>query len=127
MIILTVIGFLSGIISGMGIGGGTLLIPALTIFMGVEQKSAQLINLVYFIPTAIVAVITHAKHGRIEKDMLKPIILSGLLGALAGGALMCMVKADILRKAFGIFLFALGIAEIKKGFKKPSGQTKKSY
>ena len=56
------IGLLSGIISGMGIGGGTLLIPALTVFMKHSQIDAQMINLIYFIPTALFAVIFHLKN-----------------------------------------------------------------
>ena len=51
--ILILIGLISGIISGMGIGGGTILIPALTIILSMEQNTAQAINLIYFIPTAV--------------------------------------------------------------------------
>lgn len=123
MIILILTGFFSGIISGMGIGGGTILIPALTLFMDIEQKTAQAINLFYFIPTAIVAVITHAKHKRIEKSIIKPLIITGIAGALLGTIAMNLISPYILRKAFGIFLFALGILEIKKGLK---GQQKTS-
>ncbi|MDO4300352.1 MAG: sulfite exporter TauE/SafE family protein [Clostridia bacterium] len=121
--ILILTGFFSGIISGMGIGGGTILIPALTLFMDIEQKTAQAINLFYFIPTAIVAVITHAKHKRIEKSIIKPLIITGIAGALLGTIAMNLISPYILRKAFGIFLFALGILEIKKGLK---GQKKTS-
>ena len=64
--ILILIGLISGIISGMGIGGGTILIPALTIILNMEQKTAQAINLIYFIPTAVTAVITHLKANNIE-------------------------------------------------------------
>lgn len=56
-----IIGFLSGIISGMGIGGGAILIPALILTYGIEQKLAQGINLVYFLPTAVIALIVHIK------------------------------------------------------------------
>ncbi|MDR1913813.1 MAG: TSUP family transporter, partial [Clostridiales bacterium] len=69
-----IIGLLSGIISGMGIGGGTILIPALCILYDTQQQTAQNINLIYFIPTAIIALITHVKQGNIEKKPLPPII-----------------------------------------------------
>ena len=82
--LLIIIGFLSGIISGMGIGGGTILIPALSIFFDYEQHTAQNFNLIYFIPTAIIALFTHAKSGNIEKKGLFKIILFGLVGAGAG-------------------------------------------
>lgn len=116
MLILT--GFLAGIISGMGIGGGTILIPALTIFMSIEQKTAQAINLIYFIPTALSAVITHAKEGNIDKKILKPLIIAGLFGAVAGSIVMNIVSKELLRTGFGIFLSVLGIMEIYKGIKK---------
>ena len=58
-------GFLSGIIGGMGIGGGTILIPIMTIFLGFDQKTAQAVNLIYFIPTAITALTIHVKNRQI--------------------------------------------------------------
>ena len=60
------IGFFSGIISGMGIGGGTILIPALLFLTEVNQQQAQGVNLIYFIPTAVVALITHRKNGTLD-------------------------------------------------------------
>ena len=115
--ILILIGLISGIISGMGIGGGTILIPALTIILSIEQKTAQAINLIYFIPTAVTAVITHLKANNIEKTVIKPLIIWGVIGALAGAFVMNFITPNILRKAFGIFLLVLGGLEIKKGIK----------
>lgn len=115
MLIIT--GFIAGIISGMGIGGGTILIPALTIFLSTEQKTAQAINLIYFIPTAVVAIITHEKQGNIEKKIIKPLIVTGIIGAAAGALLMNVVSHSILRTGFGIFLAILGVMEIAKGIK----------
>lgn len=64
---LIITGFLSGIIGGMGIGGGTILIPIMTIFLGFDQKTAQAVNLIYFIPTALTALTIHIKNKQIEK------------------------------------------------------------
>ena len=61
MILEILTGFLSGIISGMGIGGGTILIPALSLFLNINQHTAQGVNLLFFIPTAIVALFIHKK------------------------------------------------------------------
>ena len=58
MIWIIVIGIVSGMISGMGIGGGTILIPALLFLQDMNQQQAQGINLIYFIPTAVIALIT---------------------------------------------------------------------
>lgn len=60
------IGMLSGFVSGMGMGGGTILILCLSMFMGVEQHIAQATNLVFFIPTSIVAIITNIKQKYID-------------------------------------------------------------
>ena len=115
---MVIIGFLSGIISGMGIGGGTILIPALSIFFNYEQHTAQNFNLIYFIPTAIIALFTHAKSGNIEKTVLWKIVLFGLIGAGVGAFAAINMEADILRKCFGGFLLIMGILEIFKKEKK---------
>ena len=57
------IGLGSGVLGGMGMGGGTALIPLLTIFTSVHQKTAQAINLISFIPMAVVALFLHVKNG----------------------------------------------------------------
>jgi len=115
MIWLVLIGFASGIISGMGIGGGAILIPALTIIFGMAQQNAQHINLLYFIPTALLAVRIHKKSGNIEKKGLLPLILWGLIGALPGALIAVKIDANYLRKGFAIFLLAMGLYEIRKG------------
>ena len=109
--IYVIIGLLSGIISGMGIGGGTILVPALSIIYGMQQQAVQKINLIYFIPTAFIALITHVKQGNIEKKPLPPIIAFGLIGAAAGSLAAMGMQADILRRCFGFFLLAMGLYE----------------
>jgi len=107
-------GFLAGTISGMGIGGGALLIPALGIFFGMGQQSAQSINLLYFIPTAAIAVFTHRKKGNIETKGLLKLVLFGLIGATIGASLAIRIDAEILKRVFGFFLLAMGTIEIFK-------------
>ena len=111
------IGFLSGIISGMGIGGGAILIPALTIFQGVSQRVAQGVNLAYFIPTAIVAVIVHIKNKRIDFKRVVVLALCGVPGAVLGSLYAGSVGVGVLRRMFGGFLLLVGIYEIYKGIK----------
>lgn len=115
---LFIIGFLSGIISGMGIGGGTILIPALSIFFDYNQHTAQTFNLIYFIPTALIALFTHIKSGNVQKKGLGKIISGGFAGAVLGSFLAVNMEADILRKCFGVFLFIMGFYEIFKKKKK---------
>lgn len=111
-------GLLSGIISGMGIGGGTILIPALTMFLGINQHIAQGVNLLYFIPTAIIALFIHKKNNALEFKTSIPIILFGIIGASLGSFIALKINSGLLRRLFGIFLFLMGIYEIYKGYKK---------
>ena len=118
MIILEILaGFLSGVISGMGIGGGTILIPALSMFLNINQHTAQGVNLLFFIPTAIVALFIHKKDGNLMFKIALPLIIWGIIGAVAGSLLAIKLNQQILRKTFGIFLFLMGGYEIFKGFK----------
>ena len=117
IMILVIVGFISGIISGMGIGGGTILIPALTLFLGIEQKMAQSINIMYFIPTATVALFTHIKAKRVEKSNIKSLILFGIIGAVIGSFGAMFISGSLLRSLFGIFLCVMAVTEIYKGIK----------
>lgn len=110
--ILFLIGLVSGIISGMGIGGGTVLIPALVIFANPDQHVAQSVNLIFFIPTAVIALIVHIKNKKIDFKAAIPIIIFGLLGAYTGSRLAISLPGPLLKKYFGIFLLILGLYEI---------------
>ncbi|MCL2198208.1 MAG: sulfite exporter TauE/SafE family protein [Defluviitaleaceae bacterium] len=116
------VGLLSGIVSGMGIGGGAILIPALTLFMDIGQQKAQNINLLYFIPTAIIALFVHKKNNNIEKKGLLPLILWALPGAVAGAIIAVNIDANYLRKGFAIFLLCMAVYELWKGFSKWKSQ-----
>ncbi|GFI61717.1 hypothetical protein IMSAG049_00880 [Clostridiales bacterium] len=114
MITLALIGLVSGIISGMGIGGGTILIPAIAMLTDISQQSVQGINLIYFIPTAVIALFIHIKSGNIEKTVVKPIVLYGIIGAVIGSFIAISLDSSILRRIFAVFLIFMGIAEIRK-------------
>lgn len=114
IVILFLTGLISGIISGMGIGGGTILIPVLGIFLGYGQKAAQNINLIYFIPTAVTALITHIKNDRVEKKIVFKVASFGVLGAVCGASLAGMLNGELLRRLFGFFLIIMGLSEIFK-------------
>lgn len=111
------IGALSGIISGMGIGGGAILIPALTLIIGIDQKLAQGINLVYFLPTAVVALIIHIKNKNADLKIAVIIGICGIVGAIGGSLFAMRLESDILRRMFGIFLLLIGLREVYKGIK----------
>lgn len=110
-------GILSGIVSGMGIGGGVILIPALITFFYLEQKTAQGINLVYFLPTAAVALFIHIKNKNADIKTAALIGAFGILGAAGGSLIALRINDSILQRLFGIFLLFIGIREIVKGVK----------
>ena len=112
LILLFITGLLSGIISGMGIGGGAILIPALVLLVNPGQHVAQSVNLLFFIPTAVIALVVHIKHKRIDFKMAIPIILFGLLGAFTGSRLAMSMPGNSLKKWFGVFLLLMGFYEI---------------
>ncbi len=112
-----IIGFASGIISGMGIGGGAILIPALIIIEGISQQMAQGINLTYFIPTAIISLIVHIKNKNVEFRTAWIIGLCGMVGSVAGSLAAVAVSGELLRKLFGFFLLGVGAYEIFRGVK----------
>lgn len=111
------IGFCSGIISGMGIGGGAILIPALIFLEHIGQQVAQGINLLYFLPTAVVSLIIHIKNKNVEIKTALILGISGILGAICGSLLAVRLTGGLLGKLFGIFLLAIGIYEVYKGLK----------
>ena len=112
MIWVVVVGFFAGIISGMGIGGGTILIPALIFMLDLNQHQVQGINLLYFIPTAIIALVIHNKNENVLWTKTKPIAMYGLLGAIGGAFLAISLDPTLLKKLFGGFLFLMGLREI---------------
>ena len=111
-------GFLSGILGGMGMGGGTLLIPLLTIFLGLEQKLCQGINLITFLVMALVSLCIHLKNGYIETRGIFYIIFSGVIFSIGGALIAGYLPSKILRMCFGAFLCILAIIEFIKVFKK---------
>jgi len=108
------IGALAGTISGMGLGGGAVLIPALTLLVGIEQQAAQSLNLLVFIPTATIALIVHVKNGNVARGFLVKIILSGLIFAAVGSFIALQLDARLLKRIFGGFLLIVGISEFFK-------------
>ncbi len=112
------LGFVSGIFGGLGMGGGTLLIPLLSLLLGLDQKLCQGINLVSFLVMALFSLLIHYKNGFIETKGIWYIILSGLFFSLGGALLASVVPSEILRISFGVFLCILSIIEFIKALTK---------
>lgn len=118
--LLVILGFISGIIGGMGMGGGTILIPALILFANIDPKIAQSINLLSSIPMTIFALIIHIKNKNVIFKLVIPIALFGILGAICGSFLATYLSSEILRKVFGVFLLIIGVLEVKRGIFNPN-------
>lgn len=105
-------GVLGGIVGGMGMGGGTLTIPILTIFLKYAQLEAQGINLVAFLPMSVVALIIHAKNHLVDFKRTWGLALVGCLFSLLGAFFANHMSNKILKKLFAIFLICLAIWQI---------------
>ena len=106
------IGIISGIVSGTGMGGGTILIFLLSFILGIEQHIAQATNLIFFIPTSIVAIIVNFKNKNIDTKQAIIISIVGILGAIIGANIAIYMDVKMLKKGFGIFLIFVTINEI---------------
>ena len=102
-------GFFSGLLGGMGMGGGTVLIPALTIIFGVEQHVAQATNLIAFLPMALFTLGVHKKNGLLKTEGLSFIVIPALITSVAAGFAAALLPSVVLKKLFGAFLVALSV------------------
>jgi len=109
------IGFLAGIIGGMGMGGGTILIPSLVILANIEPHIAQSVNLLSSIPMSLFALIVHIRNKNVRLDLIIPLAAFGIAGAVFGSFIANYLESVTLKKLFGVFLLIIGIYEIKKG------------
>ena len=112
------VGALTGILSGFGVGGGSLLLVYLTGIAGVEQRLAQGINLLYFLPAAAAALPAHFKNGYIDGKAAAPAILAGLICAALAAWAATAIEVETLRKLFGVFLLWIGLRELFRKTKK---------
>ena len=106
------IGMFSGIFSGIGMGGGTILIFLLTTFLNIEQHLAQSTNLIYFIPTAIAAIFVNYKNRNIDLNLAIFTSVGGIIGAIIGAIISINTDVLKLKKMFGVFLAIIAIHEI---------------
>ena len=105
-------GIIGGIIGGMGMGGGTLTIPILTIFLSYAQLSAQGVNLIAFLPMSIIALIIHIKNHLVAFKQTWLLALVGCIFSLGGALLANNISNAVLKKLFAVFLIGLAIWQI---------------
>jgi uncharacterized membrane protein YfcA len=105
-------GLICGLLSGLGIGGGTLLMVWMTAVLGMEQTQAQGINLLYFLPTALCALFFHGKNRLLRWRIILPAALTGCATAALAAWLATGMDLDWLRRGFGGFLLVVGLREL---------------
>lgn len=98
-----------GIVSAWGVGGGTILLLMMTLFLGVDIRMAQGINLLFFLPTAASALYCHWKNGYLHRPTLKTAIPWATVAAVLGAWISTSVDVKILRRPFGAYLIFSGI------------------
>ena len=110
-IIFGIVGVLSGICASLGIGGGFVLLLYFTAFAAMPQREAQLLNLVFFLPIAVVSLVLHIRHRLIVFRAVWPCILGGISGVLLGVWLASSIGDGWLSKLFGGFILLIGLRE----------------
>ncbi len=112
-----VVGFFTGIIASMGLGGGFILMIWLTVFADIQQKTAQGINVLFFLPAALISVIIHLRSGFVDKKLVLKCAVGGVIGTVAGALASSVIPSELLRKLYALFLLFFGLREL---FRKPS-------
>lgn len=105
--LLIIFGFLAGIIGGMGMGGGTVLVPLLS-FLDLPQKTIQAINLISFLPMCLVALCVHGKKGLLKPKNILYVVIPAVVFALVGALIAGDAQNKLLRIVFALFLIAVG-------------------
>ena len=122
----SLIGFLTGVLSGFGIGGGTLLLLWLTLVRHTPQLQAGGVNLVYFIACALPALWGHITNGLVDFQAVLFCALAGAPACAAGALLASQMDASLLRRVFGGFILLIGLREVFHRSKDAEGDSQRS-
>ncbi len=101
-----------GFLAGLGVGGGSLLMLYLTLVLGMAQQEARLLNLLFFLPSALVATLFRWRRGALDIKKLLPAIVCGCLAAWACSAASTRLDRTVLEKLFGALLLFTGVREV---------------
>ena len=106
------VGTVLGFLSGLGTGGGSLLILWLTMIRAMPQEQARMINLMFFLPSAVIACLFHWKQGELPFKKILPAVIAGSIMAGLFAWLAGSWDTHILKKGFGILLLFTGAREL---------------
>ena len=104
----TVTGFLAGI----GVGGGSLLMLWMTLIAGIPQPQARVLNLIFFLPSAIISTLFRWRQGTLDFKKVLPSIIGGCISAAIFAWLSTQIDVQMLKKLFGILLLGTGLREL---------------
>jgi len=110
--VILIVGTILGFLAGLGIGGGSLLIIWLTMVLEMEQSTARSINLLFFIPSAIAAIVFRWQQGAIHIQKILPAIIGGCIAAVVFSWLGSKMDLELLKKLFGGLLILTGLREL---------------
>ncbi len=111
-LLLSVASFGAGLLGAMGMGGGGILVIFLALCTDLPQASCQGINLVFFIPIAVLSVILYSKRGLIKWKIAIPFAVTGVCASVLGAILSNSIADQWLRKGFGVLLLIMGVKEL---------------
>ena len=106
------IGTILGGLSGLGVGGGSLLMLWLTLVMGAEPEYARLMNLMFFIPCALATSIFRWRQGKLSWKLTLLAVAAGCVGAVLGNLWRQYLDLVLMRKIFGALFILCGIREL---------------
>jgi uncharacterized membrane protein YfcA len=112
MIISFLASFIGAALSALGMGGGGVFLIYLTVYLNLPQLEAQGMNLVFFVPVALVAIIIHAKNKLVRWRIVLPCVLAGLPGVWLGSRLAASFPQPVLGKRMAVFLGLIGLREL---------------
>ncbi len=118
---------IAGIFSSMGMGGGGIMIIYFSIFTNISQILAQGINVLFFIPIAVISVVIYHIKGMIEWRIALPFALCGILSSYLGAYLATVTDDKILSKLFGVLLLIMGLKQLFSSGEKKDKDNKKLY
>lgn len=108
LLISTALGFLTG----LGVGGGSLLMVWLTAVLGMDALTARSINLLFYLPGAAIAILFRKRQGKIQWRNVLPPALAGCIAAAVCSRFSTAVDNSWLQKIFGVILIAAGLREL---------------
>ena len=110
--VVVIIGISLGFLAGLGVGGGSLLILWLTLILNTEQNIARTINLLFFIPSAVISSFFRWQQGTLDLTRIFPAIIAGCISAAVFSILSKQIDIGMLKKLFGILLLLTGVREL---------------